>query len=479
MPMPFDLRGKRLLIFVVAYNAEQTLEEVLERIPEELRQPGVEVLVIDDSSTDRTFEAGRRFRKEGLAVTLLRTPENQGYGGNQKLGYRYAIDHGFDTVALIHGDGQYAPEKLPELLPPLLADEADAVFGSRMLYKRDALRGGMPLYKWLGNQALTRFQNALLGTRLSEFHSGYRLYSVAALRRVPFERNANGFSFDTEIIVQIVLAGMRIAERPIPTFYGDEVCRVDGLRYAWEVARTMVAARVHGLGIFYDRRFDLGETPPAAESPKLGYPSAHTLTLEAARPGAHVLVWGAAGGALMGPLARKGVRAEARDGEEVPADLSAFEQIFLLDAVEHFADPEGFVEALRAAVSRSRPEIFVTTPNVAFFPTRAMLALGGFHYGQRGILDRRHRRLFTLQSLRTLLRQGGYEILETRGLPAPFPKALGENGLARALVRLNAALIRVLPGLFAYEIVVRAKVQPTVAALLEETTETSARLLEQ
>ncbi|MDD5350817.1 MAG: glycosyltransferase family 2 protein, partial [Chthoniobacteraceae bacterium] len=216
MPSLFDLRGKRLLIFVVAYNAEKTLAGVLERIPEGLRQPGVEVLVIDDFSSDGTFEAGRRFRREGLRVTCLRTPENQGYGGNQKLGYRYAIDHGFDWVALIHGDGQYAPENLPDLLGPLVTGEADAVFGSRMLRKADALKGGMPLYKWLGNQALTRFQNALLGTRFSEFHSGYRLYSVAALARIPFERNANGFSFDTETIVQLVLRGLRIAERPIP-----------------------------------------------------------------------------------------------------------------------------------------------------------------------------------------------------------------------------------------------------------------------
>src|SRR5438045_359130 len=152
-----DLAEKRLLIFIVAYNAEKTLDRVLDRIPEELRGPNVEVLVIDDFSKDHTFQTGlkRETQSGPFKIVMLRNPENQGYGGNQKLGYRYAIDHGFDIVALIHGDGQYAPEKLPDLVAPLVAEKADAVFGSRMIDKRAARKGGMPAYKWIGNQILT------------------------------------------------------------------------------------------------------------------------------------------------------------------------------------------------------------------------------------------------------------------------------------------------------------------------------------
>ena len=209
---PLDLGGRRLLIFVVAYNAETTIERVLSRIPVSLHQPDVEVLIIDDSSRDNTFRNGLRYQQAHSAfkITVLRTPENQGYGGNQKLGYRYAIDNGFDIVALVHGDGQYAPEKLPALLAPLLAGEADAVFGSRMMEKHAARAGGMPLYKWFGNQILTRFQNRMLRTKLSEFHSGYRLYSTAALAQLPLERNTSGFHFDTEIIIQLVLKNLRV-----------------------------------------------------------------------------------------------------------------------------------------------------------------------------------------------------------------------------------------------------------------------------
>src|ERR1043166_4137790 len=143
-----DLGGKRLLIFIVAYNAQTTIEKVLSRIPRTLRGDNVEVLIIDDSSQDDTFGNGLRYQQRDSAfkITVLRTPENQGYGGNQKLGYRYAIDNGFDIVALVHGDGQYAPEKLPELIAPFVKGEADAVFGSRMIDKKAARQGGMPAY---------------------------------------------------------------------------------------------------------------------------------------------------------------------------------------------------------------------------------------------------------------------------------------------------------------------------------------------
>ncbi|MCL7985652.1 MAG: glycosyltransferase family 2 protein, partial [marine benthic group bacterium] len=210
-------RQPRVLIFVVAYEAEEELQGVLERIP--AGDARYEVLVIDDSSEDRTFEVALESAdSHPLEVTVLATPENQGYGGNQKLGYAYAIRNDFDFVVLLHGDGQYAPEKIPELLAPLQRGEADAVFGSRMMDKGGAIAGGMPLYKFVGNKILSWTQNGLLRASLSEFHSGFRAYSVSALRKIPFHQNANGFHFDTEIIIQLLLAGCRISEVPIPTY---------------------------------------------------------------------------------------------------------------------------------------------------------------------------------------------------------------------------------------------------------------------
>ena len=250
----------RLLVFIVAYQAETTIEAVLRRIPAALEALAeVEILVSDDASTDRTVALAEAMRRPGALPFPLRVqanPRNLGYGGNQKVGFRFAIDHGFDVVALIHGDGQYAPELLPTLLQPLLAGDADAVLGSRIMTRGGARRGGMPLYKLVGNRILTTLQNFLLRTRLSEFHSGYRLYGTAALRRIPFALAADGFHFDTEIIIQLLIAGQRLRELPIPTFYGDEISRVDGVSYAWHVVRSSLLARAQAHGLHYDRKFD-------------------------------------------------------------------------------------------------------------------------------------------------------------------------------------------------------------------------------
>lgn len=492
------LEGHRLLIFIVAYNAETTIEKVLSRIPAEFRINNVEVLIIDDSSQDRTFAHGLRYQRQspGLKITVLRTPENQGYGGNQKLGYRYAIENGFDFVALVHGDGQYAPEKLPALIAPLVRGEADAVFGSRMIDKRAARNGGMPLYKWLGNQILTYFQNRMLRANLSEFHSGYRLYSVQALIQIPFERNTNGFHFDTEIIIQFLLKKLRIAELPIPTYYGDEICHVNGVRYAWDVFRVTIKSRLCELSLFYDPKFDV-HPPELTYDLKLGFRSSHTLAIAAAKVGGRILDVGCGQGYLANELARKGcsvtgmdrhVPAKPQDNgqlefirwdldrSEFPVNVSTYDQIFLLDILEHLKQPAHFMDELRFAAECKRPEIVLTTANVGFLITRLMLLFGHFNYGKKGILDSTHTRLFTFRSLTALLKQSGYQVLETRGIPAPFPKAIGQNFLSRFLLILNTVLIAFCRGLFSYQIYVRAQATPTVNNLLTETISGSAAL---
>lgn len=493
-PRAVDLGGKRLLIFIVAFNAESTIEKVLSRIPASLHSDRVEVLIIDDSSKDETFVKGLRYqqRQSDFKITVLKTPQNQGYGGNQKLGYRYAIDHGFDIVALVHGDGQYAPEELPNLLEALLAEKAEAVFGSRMIDKRAARAGGMPAYKWIGNQILTRFQNRVLGTNLSEFHSGYRLYSTKALARVPFEKNTNNFHFDTEIIAQFVLKGLRIAERAIPTFYGDEICHVNGLRYAWNVFRSTIKARLCGMQLFYDQRFDVNPEK-VGHSDKLGFVSSQTFAAQACIAGRYVLQLGMGHQNVAAELEKKLCHVTAIDFSPetdllresatpfasrptIPSDVARYHQILLMDLIEHVHDPEQFMDDLRRKSNGRRPEIIVTAANVAFFVTRVMLALGQFNYSRKGILGLGHRRLFTFHSLRALLEQAGYEILEERGVPAPFPLALGTNVWSKVLLRINQVLLFLSKRLFAYQICMRARALPDARHLLKETILSSSAL---
>src|SRR5216110_2294753 len=151
----------------------------------------------------------------------------------------------------------------------------------------------------------------------------------------------------------------------------------------------------------------------------------------------------------------------------------------MLDIIEHLKRPEDFMDELRFATGRKRPELILTTANIGFFLTRLLLLLGQFNYGKKGILDATHTRLFTFRSLRELLKQSDYQILEMRGIPAPFPKALGDNFFSRLLVRLNAALIRCSRGLFSYQIFVRAQARPAVHHLLHETIDSTADLRRQ
>ena len=225
---------KKIGILVVAYNAATTLASVLDRIPKDFVPKITKVIVNDDYSKDSTYLVGLGYQRmfPDLPLEIIRHPRNLGYGGNQKAGYRWAIEQGLDIVVLVHGDGQYPPEMLPQIVEPLERDHCDAVFGSRMMVKGEARKGGMPLYKYVGNRILTTFENKVAGMSLSEWHSGYRAYSVAALRDIPFDRNADGFEFDTQIILQFHEAGKRICETPIPTYYGDEICYVDGMGYA-------------------------------------------------------------------------------------------------------------------------------------------------------------------------------------------------------------------------------------------------------
>lgn len=499
-PEPAVPRRPRLLVFIVAYEAESTLAGVLERIPSSVFDLDVEVLVIDDGSHDHTFEVGlRSVPQMPHRRTVLVNRLNQGYGGNQKLGYEYAARHDFDFVLLLHGDGQYAPECVPALIQPLLDGEADAVMGSRMLTPGAARRGGMPLYKYLGNRILTGFQNLVLRSRLSEFHSGYRAYRVDALKRIPFENNSNVFHFDTEIIIQLLLAGQRIVEVPIPTYYGDEICRVDGLRYAWDVARTTLRARFHQWCLLYDRRFDVLGPTNARYALKLGFASSHTVALEAVPPGSRVLDIGCGPGGVARELGATGCSVDGVDQEEpaaphpfrsfvrwcepepLPIEAHDYDVVLLLDVIEHLRDPERLLDGLRRS-ARSldrRPNFVVTTGNVAFLVVRLQLLLGSFNYGKRGILDLTHTRLYTFGSLRKLFEQCGYCVVRVAGIPAPFPVALGNNRVSRLLVRLNRLAIRVMPGLFSYQIFLVAYPRPTVEALLVDSIEHSGKRLQE
>lgn len=497
----------KLLIFVPAYNASSTIEWVLSRIPADLADSyTTHVLVIDDASEDDTAKKAQVYLENAelpFEFTVLANPQNRGYGGNQKLGYTFAIENGFDLVVMVHGDGQYPPEAIADVLQPFSHEGVGASFGSRFMRRKGAAQGGMPLYKRIANRFLTRVQNGMLKTQLSEFHSGFRSYSVETLAKLPFDLNSDDFHFDTEIIIQLNRAGFTIAEIDIPTYYGDEVCHVNGVKYGLNVLSETVKAMIHDRGLFYEPKYDLAEKDQsvARYTTKTDFTSPTTLAASRIRPGETVLDLGSGSGGLCDLLvATREVAVYGVDLEEppnvsrysafwnqdldavdpLPPDLPSVDVIVLLDVIEHLKDPERFAERLKSYCDKHGTvrRVFVSTGNVGFAVIRAGLLAGQFNYGSRGILDRTHSRLFTLSSFRRLFKQAGFIPLGTTGVPVPFPLAIGNRKAASLMLTINEFLIRIWKRMFSYQFFMELEPLVPPSRVLDDSRKASEGLVE-
>lgn len=242
-------RSKKIIVVMPAFNAEKTLERTLDDIPREWVD---EIVLVDDASRDGTVELARK-----LGLRVFVHEKNQGYGGNQKTCYTEALKLGGDIMIMVHPDHQYDPRVIPQLVTPLLDGECDAMFGSRMLGGRP-LEGGMPKWKYLANIFLTAFENATFYMYLTEYHSGLRAYSRRYLETVNFMANSDDFVFDSEIIAQGVIHGLRIREIPIETRYFQEASQVGFWRssvYGLSILRMLVKFKLHKKGLVRYRMF--------------------------------------------------------------------------------------------------------------------------------------------------------------------------------------------------------------------------------
>lgn len=467
----------RIGIVVVAYNAASTLTATLDRIPIEVLPRIAEIIISDDASHDETFEHARRWgaRASDTKTTVVRHTKNLGYGGNQKAAYALAIEHGLDVVVLLHGDGQYAPERLPDMLAPFEgSEEVAAVFGSRMMDSGAAKSGGMPFYKRLGNRILTRFENRVLGTKLTEFHSGYRAYSTKVLARIPFDANSDGFDFDTQIIAQIVHYGGRIIEVPIPTYYGDEICYVNGMKYARDVVRDVVEFKLATKGFGTQEWVDT----PDEYNFKEGDGSSHSVMLAmlATLPASRILDVGCSGGLFAERARAAGHDVTGVDYVEIPgvrdrtnrffiADLekglptgvgNQFDVVVAGDVIEHLSRPTNALRNMRD-VLRPGGQLLLSVPNFGHWYPRLRVATGLFGYDRRGILDNTHLRFFTRSTLRRTVRSAGFDVLEelATGLPLGAVGETDPTGPLVAVRRIDESLVRIRPTLFGYQHILR------------------------
>ena len=485
---------KKLLIYIVAFNHEKFIEKVLNRIDKKIFDKfETEILINDDHSADNTFKIIKNYKNEnknkGCKIKILSNPVNLGYGGNQKIGYHYAIKNKFDYVALLHGDGQYAPEVLEDLINEMSNQNAMAVFGSRMMTKGGALRGGMPFYKFVGNKILTFFQNKILSANLSEFHSGYRVYTVNSLKKIPFHLNSNDYPFDTEIIIQLLFSKSKIIEFPIPTYYGQEISYVNGFYYAYKIMIESVKAKIQKFGILYDKKYDVF---PEVNNYilKNDFLSPHSETINQIQKNSKILDIGCNDGGLGNKLIEEkdcevtGVEINKNqlkynlnafhtcdlDRDLPNIDYNKIDNVIMLDVIEHLKSPEEFMSKLYSKVSNnSKIEILISTPNISFFLIRFMLFFGFFNYGKRGILDRTHTRLFTFSSFSKLILGANFKIVSVKGMPAPFPLALGSNIFSNSLLNINRFLIFFFKSLFSYQIFMKIRPNTSLELLLSRT----------
>lgn len=225
-------------IVMPAYGAERVLAATVARIPADFYRRGGLLLIVNDASTDGTGRVAEELAAGSPGIRVLHHERNRGYGGSQKTGLREGLRLGCGAFAIVHADGQYAPELVLDLLEPILAGESDLVQGSRILGGA-ARAGGMPLTRYLANRGLTALENLAFGTKLAEFHSGYMLYSRRLLESLPFEALQNNFNFDAEIILVAHLAGFPCREMPIPTHYDDETSSLDPVPYGVNVLKMI------------------------------------------------------------------------------------------------------------------------------------------------------------------------------------------------------------------------------------------------
>ena len=375
-----------------------------------------------------------------------------------------------------------------DLVQTLEKENAKAVFGSRMISKFGALKGGMPLYKFIGNKVLTYLQNKILNSNLTEFHSGYRVYDIKALKEIPFHMNSNDFSFDTEIIIQFFISKQKIFEVPIPTYYGKEISYVNGIYYAFRIIVESLKAKIQKYGILYEKKYDL-DSKDVKYFYKRNFTSTHLISFKEIKNDSIILDIGAGQGDLIKDLVNeKNCKAIGVDkiekkvlsknidfmtcdlDKELPnIDYNKLDYMLVLDVIEHLKDPEDFLKKLYEKTSQNEKiEIIISTPNISFFIIRFMLLFGFFNYGKMGILDKTHTRLFTFQSFKKLIEDSNFQIVKTKGIPAPFPLAIGNNLLSKILINLNSLAINIWKSFFSYQILLKIKPNKSLDLLLKK-----------
>lgn len=420
--------------------------------------------MFDDCSTDKTILIAKETAKSfSYNLKIIKNIYNLGYGGNQKISYRYAIENNFDVVVMIHGDGQYPPEFINELIK-IYDNKTIAVFGSRINNSYNALKMGMPLYKYIGNKILTKILNKIINMKLLEFHSGLRSYDVNALKKINFEANTNNFHFDTEIIIQLNDIEGKIKEINIPTKYGDEICRVNGILYAKNIIIAALKSRLQKYSLMHDERFINLHKVISQDYYMLHIKSAKDYIKKCNSINNTKLI-------NIVSISKKNIRSDDYQVDsfnsigEFIKEIKNYNDVILIPDLLSVID-DGDLKILRKELHENNKSLITTVTNVAFIWIRISLLFGRFNYCESGILSFKFKRLFTMNSLIKFTKKYDLELVDPEYLNIPekiIPK--NEFIITKLLYKI---LFNHKNKLFGYQIIFKLRSKNNIKEMLYE-----------
>jgi SAM-dependent methyltransferase len=480
----------RFLVFVNAYTDPDGLEKTLGRIPVEILPLIEEIATFHNFPKDPSTELFRRIQESAVRDKLkfYRNPRPYDYGDNLKNCFDYAIKKEFDYVVILRGDLGYDPKYLRSFLSTALESNAAAVIGQRIVSQEAAPRTWLDRFKWAANRVLSRIEEFALRMGLKDYHCGYRLLSTDVLKRVPYHLNAGDYLFDLQLLIQIRCLGIEITTVPVADFHDSYMRLGTMISYALRTAGTAIGYRLHQLHLLRRGNYfvDLGER----YSLKRNRHSSHMQILDTLETGSTVLDLGCGRSLLAGEYAKRGItvigvdslpedevspflQTYVRHDLEEPLDLPfgrIFDYVILSDVIEHIKDRDSVMASLRRSL-KPGGRLVISTGNVAIWFYRVSLLLGRFEYGPRGILDRTHVHLYTLDSFERFVQQNGYRLLEKGYTPIPFElvfRSTGRSATVETITRWYYKLCLVWPRLMAYQFIVHCTFSSYESASGEE-----------
>jgi methionine biosynthesis protein MetW len=469
----------RIALFFFDTPDAESLQRVLDRIPHPVGEWFEEIVIMQERSVSRerpVLPGALGGRPANLQVHRL--PRDSGYGGARKAAFEYALLKRFDHVVMMRGDGLHPPEALPDLLRPIFFESVQMVFANRTMRLPRSPGWWKLIPNLVAHTLATGFQNRLLGLRMRDYHSGYRLYSMQAIERLPFQLNSEDHRFDMQLVIQCRVLGASLAEVPVGPIWREYPTNLVGLAEVLRACRCAIDYRLHQLHVFRLGQYFVDEG--VRYTFKRSRTGSHMQIVEAIAPGSRVLDLGCSQGLLARPLREKEVAVTGVDiapPERLAAELEAyfqhdlerpldlpvgreFDYVVVSDVIEHLRNRTQLLRGARRFLKEGG-RLIISTPNVALWFYRLSLLVGRFEYGPRGVLDETHVHLFTRATFRREIEKAGFFILQERVTALPFEivfESTGRSRLVRSLGNVYHALARLWPTMFAYQHIIEAEI---------------------